>query len=379
LCGAGPAAIVAAAMKIAKVTTNIVKPSGYSFNWGDDQPTIDVALTFLRITTDDGLEGHASTWLPGPHSEVAENIEMFARNLLVGRDPLDREAVWQELMMLTRNTISPKAASAVDTALWDLAGKAAGIPVYKLLGAYRDAIPAYASTTTYPNVADYVELALECRAKGFTAFKIHAYGDPDRDVEVCRAVREAVGPDMALMLDPVNSYDYLGAMRAGHALDELDFHWFEAPTHDEDIAGHQALVSRLRTPIAVGESNVRGIWDYANYLTAGAADIVRCIGDAVGGITAMRKIGALAECFNRNMESHSYGSTLVQAAHLHYMLSVKNAEYFELPVPGGLLDFGMRDSIGIDSDGLVHAPTGPGLGYEVDWDVVEDATVLKHE
>jgi L-alanine-DL-glutamate epimerase-like enolase superfamily enzyme len=365
-------------MKIAKVTTNVVKPSGYSFNWGDDQPTIDIALTFLRITTDEGIEGHASTWLPGAHSEVAENLELFARQVLIGRDPLEREAVWQELMMLTRNTVSPKMTSAVDIALWDLAGKAVSLPVYKLLGAYRHAVTAYASTTSYPEIQDYVDLALKCKAEGFRAFKLHAYGDPERDAEVCRAVRAAVGPAMALMLDPVNAYDYLGSLRIGFVLDELNFAWFEAPTHDEDIAAHRTLVERLRTPIAVGESNVRGIWDYPNYLVNGACDIVRCIGDAVGGITAMRKIGALSEAFNRDMESHSYGSTLVQAAHLHYMLSVKNGHYFELPVPSGLLDFGMIDTIEMAPDGLVHAPTKPGLGYDVDWDAIEDATVLKY-
>jgi L-alanine-DL-glutamate epimerase-like enolase superfamily enzyme len=367
-------------MKITKVITNVVRPEGYSFNWGNDQPTIDIALTFLRIETDTGHVGSASTWLPGPHSEVAENIELFARKVLIGRDPLEREAVWQELMMLTRNTVSPKMTSAVDIALWDLAGKIAQLPIYKLLGAYRHAVTAYASTTSYPEVQDYVDLALECRDAGFRAFKLHAYGDPDRDALVCRAVREAVGPDMALMLDPVNAYDYLGSMRIGFVLDELDFTWLEAPTHDEDIAGHRMLVKKLRTPLAVGESNVRGIWDYPNYLVNDACDIVRCIGDAVGGITAMRKIGALAESFNRDMESHSYGSTLVQAAHLHYMLSVKNGHYFELPVPSGLLDFGMVDTIKIDpADGLVHAPSKPGLGYDVDWDAIEKATILKHE
>jgi L-alanine-DL-glutamate epimerase-like enolase superfamily enzyme len=157
-------------MKITKVITNVVRPEGYSFNWGNDQPTIDIALTFLRIETDTGHVGSASTWLPGPHSEVAENIELFARKVLIGRDPLEREAVWQELMMLTRNTVSPKMTSAVDIALWDLAGKIAQLPIYKLLGAYRHAVTAYASTTSYPEVQDYVDLALECRDAGFRAF-----------------------------------------------------------------------------------------------------------------------------------------------------------------------------------------------------------------
>jgi L-alanine-DL-glutamate epimerase-like enolase superfamily enzyme len=361
-------------MEITGVTTNIVRPDNYDFKWGDDQPVVPVALTFIRIHTDSEIEGHASTWLPGAHSEVAETIAQFTRHNLIGRDPLDRELIWQDMMRLTRNTVSPKASSAVDIALWDLAGKAAGLPVYKLLGAHADKAPAYASTTSFPEVSEFVEIALQSQKLGFNALKLHAYGDPDRDIGVCRAVREAVGPDMRLMLDPVNAYDFLGAMRVGHVLDDLDFYWFEAPTHDEDIAGLARLTSELRTPVATGESFVRGIWDYPNLLTNGAGDIFRCIGDAMGGITGMRKVGALCEAFNRNLETHSYGSTLVQAAHLHFILSAPNSEYMEVPVPSGMLDFGMVDVIETDPEGFVHAPTKPGLGYDVDWDVVDAAT-----
>jgi L-alanine-DL-glutamate epimerase-like enolase superfamily enzyme len=365
-------------MQITGVTTNLVRPENYDFKWGDDQPVVPIALTFIRIHTDDGFEGCASTWLPGAHSEVAETIAQFTRHSLIGRNPLDRELIWQDMMRLTRNTISPKAASAADIALWDLAGHAAGLPVYKLLGAHSDRAPAYASTTSFPEVSQFVDIALESKKLGFKALKLHAYGDPDRDIEVCREVRDAVGPDMRLMLDPVNAYNFLGAMRVGHALDKLDFYWFEAPTHDEDIAGLARLTRELKTPVATGESLVRGIWDFPNLLTSEAGDIIRCIGDAIGGITGMRKVGALCEAFNRNLETHSYGSTLVQAAHLHFILSAPNSEYMEVPVPSGMLDFGMLDVIETDDEGFVNAPTKPGLGYAVDWDVVEDATVAKN-
>jgi L-alanine-DL-glutamate epimerase-like enolase superfamily enzyme len=362
-------------MKITEIVTNIVRPSNYDFRWGDDQPVVPVALTFVRIRTDDGQEGCASSWLPGAHSEVAETIALFTRHSLLGRDPFHREAIWQEMMKLTRNTVSPKAASVVDIALWDLAGKILQQPIYRLLGAHSDQVKAYASTTTYSNVSDYVDIALQSREDGFQALKLHAFGDPERDIEVCRAVRAAVGDDMRLMLDPVNSYDFLGAQRVGHVLDELGFYWFEAPTHDEDIPGLRRLTEELRTPVATGESLVRGIWDFPTLLTNNAGDMIRCIGDAMGGITGMRKVGALCETFNRNLETHAYGSTLVQAAHLHFILSVANSEYFELPIPSGMLDFGMVDTIESDDAGYVHAPTAAGLGYAVDWDVIEAATV----
>lgn len=365
-------------MRITEVETNLVTPEGYEFKWGEDMPVTPIGLTFLRIRTDDGVEGTATSWLPGTHSEVSEMVSLFFRHNLVGRDPLDREAIWQEMTATISQTMGTKATSAVDTALWDIAAKAAGLPLYKYLGGHSSRKPAYASTTHYADVQGYLDLADECLAQGYRAYKLHPFGDPDRDIELCRAVRAHVGPDVRLMIDPVNLYDFNGAMRVGRVLDDLDFYWYEAPIRDEDVAGLQRLTRELRTPVAVGESLVRGIWDYANLLRNDAGDIIRVIGDAMGGITGMRKVGALCEVFNRQVETHSYGPTLVQAAHLHFMLSAPNSEYFENPVPGGMLDFGMKDTITIGADGFVEAPQGPGLGFEVDWDAVDDATVLHH-
>lgn len=362
-------------MKITAVETNLVRPDGYNFKWGENLPTVPIALTFVRIHTDEGIEGHATSWLPGTHSEVSEMIELFIRHNLIGRDPLDREAIWQEMTNTVSSTMGSKATSAVDIALWDLAAKAAGLPLYKLLGGHQDSKPAYASTTHYPDIDSYLQLADKVIAQGFKAYKLHPFGDPDRDIELCRAVRDHIGPDIRLMIDPVNAYDFNGAMRVGRVVDELDFYWYEAPIRDEDIAGLQRLTRELKTPIATGESLVRGIWDFANLLTAGAGDMFRVIGDAMGGITGMRKVGALCEVFNRQIETHSYGSTLVQAAHLHFMLSAPNSEYFEQPVPGGILDFGMKDVITVDANGMVQAPTKPGLGFDVDWDTIDNATI----
>ncbi|NYG59854.1 L-alanine-DL-glutamate epimerase-like enolase superfamily enzyme [Nocardioides daedukensis] len=361
-------------MRITEVETYLVRPDGYSFKWGEKQPVVPIALTFIRVKTDVGVEGHATAWLPGSHSEVGEMVELFFRHNLIGRDPLDREAIWQEMTATINNTMGTKATSAVDTALWDLAAKAADLPLYKYLGGHQDSKPAYASTTHYNDIESYLRLADESIALGYQAYKLHPFGVPDKDIDLVRAVREHVGPDIRLMIDPVNHYDFNGAMRVGRVLDELDFYWYEAPIRDEDIAGLRRLTAELSTPIAAGESLVRGIWDYANLLRNDAGDIIRTIGDAMGGITGLRKVGAMCEAFNRQIETHSYGPTLVQAAHLHFMLSAPNSEYYEQAVPGGMLDFGMKDVITVGPDGRVQAPTKPGLGYEVDWDAVDNAT-----
>lgn len=364
-------------VQITNVVVKVVQPEEWVFQWKEEIPPRRMSLTALRIDTDEGVSGEATAWLPGPAREVADTVAEYIRSVLIGRSVNDREAIWHEMMAFSHSTISPKAASTTDIALWDLAGKQAGLPVYQLLGAYRHSIRAYASTVSYPNVQDYVDVALECQRLGFTAFKTHAFGLPDEDLEVCRAVREAVGPGVDLMHDPVNAYNFIDALRVGRGLQELDFTWYEAPIRDEDIHGYVQLCQALDIPIAGAESLIRGIWDFARYLEHQAVDIVRCIGDAMGGITAMRKVGALCEAYNRRMEPHSYGSTSVQAAHLHYMLSARNCEYFEMPYPVGVLDFGMKSGIVLNPDGTVSAPTAPGLGFDVDWDVIDDGTVYE--
>jgi L-alanine-DL-glutamate epimerase-like enolase superfamily enzyme len=207
-------------------------------------------------------------------------------------------------------------------------------------------------------------------------YKLHTFDIPSRDIESCRAMRAAVGPDFALMLDPVNSYDRQGALRVGRVLDELEFEWFEAPLPDDDIEGYVELCRALDVAIANGEVRVRGLRDYAELVRQGAVDIVRCAADVQGGITTLRKAGALAEAFSRRLEPRAYGTTLVQAAHLHWSLSVANCAFFEVPEPKGWLDFGMATTLEPGADGHVQAPNAPGLGIAIDWDVIDNATVL---
>lgn len=189
---------------------------------------------------------------------------------------------------------------------------------------------------------------------------------------MCRAVREAVGPSMDLMLDPINAYDRREAIRVGRVLEELDFYWYEAPIADTDMHGLEDLTRRLDIPITALESVHDGLRVYPRYLARHAVDSVRSIGDRIGGITVMRKAAALCEAYNVKYEPHSFGTTLVQAAHLHLMLAIHNCDFFESPVPQGLLDWGMADTIRVGPDGFVEAPTKPGLGYDVDWDDIDD-------
>jgi len=336
-------------------------PMGYAMSFD---------AVFVRILTDEGIEGHVITYLMGAFE--FESALPRLRSLLIGRDPHEYEAISN---ILTFGLERPgTVASAIDICLWDLIGKYHQEPIYRLLGAARTRVRAYASAHKYDTVSEYVDLANRCQAQGFGAFKIHGFDQADADIELCRAVRAAVGPDMDLMLDPYMAYSRVEALRVGYVLDELDFFWFEAPIPDSDVRGLADLCRRLKTPIAVAEAVYQGLRAQPKYLTDTTAPYLRAIGDRTGGISSLRKSAALCQAFNVYFEGHSYGPTLIQAAHFHVMLSILHCEFIEIPVPLGVFDVGMKDIITIQPDGFVEAPTKAGLGYEVDLDLVADAT-----
>lgn len=364
-------------MKITSLRIRVCEPKQWQFQWRDDIPPIHNTMTVFEIGTAEGHTGVCTSWLPASPVEIAEQANHFFRPLIVGADSNDRERLWHEMMAHARYLIMPKAASHIDIALWDLAGKQAGLPVYKLLGAYRDKVPTYATTTSYDTVEKNVEVALAIKKRGYNACKLHPPSIPDLDIEICKAVREAVGPDYRLMLDPTSAYEYDQALRVGRAIEALGFYWYEDPIRDDDIAGLRELCRALDIMVLMGESTHRGPWAFANFFNAFAGDGYRAVADVVGGLTGLRKVAAAAEVHNRRVEPHSYGSTLVQAAHLHHILASRNCEYFEVPHPKETLDFGMKNAIEIDADGHVHAPTAPGLGFEIDWDVIENSTIAE--
>src|SRR5207237_959651 len=134
---------------------------------------------------------------------------------------LYRERIWQRLDEVSILVVPSHSLALIDCALWDLGGKAAGLPVYKLLGAQRDSLPAYVSSLTYKTLADFQHEAEDWLERGFRAIKLHVWGDADRDIELCRAIRKQVGPGIALMVDAVGSYSLDDALRVGRKLEAL--------------------------------------------------------------------------------------------------------------------------------------------------------------
>jgi L-alanine-DL-glutamate epimerase-like enolase superfamily enzyme len=333
-------------------------------------------VVVVTIRSSDGVEGHGFGWGVKGGMRIAYSISEVYRPELLGEDPLDREKLWHKAHRADRfGGLAPFSAyGPLDVALWDIGAQVAGMPLYKYIGAYRDKIPAYASSPFMENPSDYAELALRAQADGFTAFKLHPPGKPDIDIECCAAVREAVGPNMALMCDPVGgAYDHEDALRVGRALEKLDYLWLEEPLFDHDIHGLESLAKTLDIPICAGEWD-SDFYSKINYLKNGAADIIRADVSWTGGITGTLKSAHFAEGFGVNCELHMTVLALMDVANLHVALAIKNCRYLELPYPDGA-NFGIVQPLKIDSQGYVSASDAAGLGVELDWEAINSHTV----
>jgi len=358
-------------MRISDVKVRVLEPWG-PFKWTDRVPESYFNALLFTVVADNGLEGHCITWLNRSVRATNENLNYY-KQVLVGEDPHYMEKFSQ--ILTNQNDYPSDDASALDIAIWDLLGKAHNEPVYKLLGAKRDKIKAYASTVRYNTDQEYIDLAFRCIEEGYKAFKTHAYAIPDDDIRLCRALRAAVGDKLELMHDPLNEYTLHEAIKVGKVLHELNYAWLESPIRETDVDGLAWLRTKVKVPITAGETRYQGLFGWTQLLKKQAVDSARAIGDHVGGITVMRKMAAIAEGFGVNFETHSYGPITITVAHLHMMLAQNNCEYIELTVPYEQFQKYSLETVKPDKDGFVHAPTKPGLGYDLDWNMINAKTL----
>ncbi len=355
----------------------VVHPEGLGFQIGQHL-WVDQSMILFRIRTTDGNEGVAGTTTYGPGRSVAYALLDVVGPILIGVDPFEREMLWQQFFRLSKLYLPPQASAVADCALWDLAGKQFGVPVHRLLGTAKTSLPAYASSLTYPDVPGFLEAVSSFVDQGFRAVKLHVFGVPDRDIDLCRQVRRLVGPDIALMVDAAGHYDLTGALRVGRALEDLGYEWFEMPIEDPFGEGYVDLARRLDIPITTGEVTVTTFQDTAVALARGQWDIARIDTGNSGGITGGVKTAALAEGLGRRCELHSWGFVVNQLSNLQVMCAVSNCTYFEMPAPVGIFDYGL-EGIPLRPDGTVTVPDGPGLGQVFDEEAIERATVLTLE
>jgi L-alanine-DL-glutamate epimerase-like enolase superfamily enzyme len=333
----------------------------------------------LTIRTDTGIQGHyrAHMWT----KVGVEQIKSVAAHFLIGRDPLNRNAIWNDLRRQLRHT-DHNALGAIDNALWDLAGKQYGASVAELLGGrVRDRVPAYASTLSGNPERDpperYADFAEECLERGYPAFKIHPHGDPDADIEICRAVAERVGEEMELMLDPSSCYaSFDDAVRVGKVCDEYDFFWYEDPLRDtgDSIYAMRRLAEEIETPILGIEQSRTEPFGVFNHLTNDALEMVRVDAHLGGGLTSAQKICHTVETAGMDVEPHVGGPE-----HLQLAATLRNTHFFEHGLVHPEVGFEWYNDQGfigelevIDSDGQITVPDGPGMGVDIDWKFIEE-------
>jgi L-alanine-DL-glutamate epimerase-like enolase superfamily enzyme len=327
-------------------------------------------LGLLAIETDAGITGHAflgSAFYPADMD--GPSLIRFLKPLLLGQDPLDRERLNQAMWKRGRTT-TVRAIGAIDVALWDIAGKAAGQPIHRLLGTFRHKVPVYASSAVLPDAQAYAEEAVKFRDNRWHAYKIHPPQAWREDIKVCEAVRKAVGDDYTLMLDSTWAYDYTEAMRVGRAIEQLGFHWYEDPLADQDIYNYAKLREKLDIPIMATEYPYAGFDSYAPWIVQRATDYLRGDVAVKGGITTLVKTAHLAEAFRMNYEVHHGGNSLNNVANLHVIAAIRNTQYFEVLLPDAAQKYGLVEDIAMDAEGYVHAPTGPGLGAQIDFELI---------
>jgi L-alanine-DL-glutamate epimerase-like enolase superfamily enzyme len=360
-------------MRITEMTTRVID-IGRDFTWGGRQKR-DMYAVFLTLRTDQGVEGYACAWTGDlPEPTVTSAIEQAGKPLLIGADPFDRPQILARLERGARVGLPLAAVGMIDVALWDLAGKALNTPIATLLGRHRDRVQACASAPPVDSAEACESMLMEILEQGFRAIKLHVSGDLRVDIATCHAARQAVGDGIDLMMDAMGLYDRHMATALGRVLDDLHFRWFEDPLPDYDANGWSALCRDLKTPVAGVDSVRFNAFDYARAVADGAYDVVRMDGSR-HGITQLKQLAGLAEAFGITCEGHSFGPALSQAANLQVALSVRNSDFCELPVPLGGLDAGVIKGLALDRDGYVLAPSGPGLGLEVDHEVLDALTL----
>jgi len=365
-------------MKIRDVTVTL-------FGWDDIPPTRysgqtaravgSSQLGLVTIATDEGVDGHAFLGSAyGPADLDAPTLIRALKPVLVGQDPLDRERLNQALWRRVRAS-GVRLIGALDVALWDIAGKFAELPIHRLLGSFRDRVPAYASSQVLDSAEAYVEQARRYRAAGWSAYKIHPPQIWREDIKVCEAVRSGVGDDYTLMLDAVWSYRYEEALRVGYEIESLDFYWYEDPLADQDIYNYVKLRQKLDIPIMATEYPAGGLDSYAPWILERATDFLRGDVAVKGGITTLVKTAHLAEAFGMQYEVHHGGNSLNNVANLHVIMAIRNCEFFEVLLPDEAQKYGLAQDIAVDAAGMVHAPTAPGLGAEIDFELIRRKTL----
>lgn len=332
----------------------------------------------LRLTTADGFEGISGVATYGREFNREHLLELqgVAADLLAlqSLDPVEVGTMLER----SKPDLSDAARSSIDIALWDLAARRAGLPLYELLGAKRESIEPYASLPFYDSLPEYVDAVNEYAKLGYTAFKFHVWGLIEEDSRLVKLVQQTFADSSySFMIDLEGAYGFDDALRIGREMDEGLFIWLEAPINDELLEEYAELRSRLAVSLIPAGYRVYSPEFIRQGIEAGSWDAARVDATAIGGISKVLEILTITNDAGLPIEIQSWGHALAQAANLHLMLANERTQYFEAPMPKEAHEFGMKNGNLLDR-GRVVAPPGPGLGIEVDWDRLATADFHAH-
>jgi L-alanine-DL-glutamate epimerase-like enolase superfamily enzyme len=359
--------------------------------------TQDAAVVLVH--TDEGLTGigeadsaptvvKAIVEAPRSHS-----VMVGLREVLIGENPLEVERLWRKMYQASiyygRRGVVLHAISGIDIALWDLKGKALGRPLCDLLGGTTTAkIRAYASALFGRDGAETGEKATRFKEAGFTAFKF-GWMDFGRAEKTDRAhiagIRDAVGPEAPIMVDVGWAYDSGGdvwdattALRRAHMLAEYDVYWLEEPLHPDDLDGYRRLSDASPVRIAAGEEEAT-VHGFRDLIERGHVHVLQPDVSRAGGVTETMRIAALAHAHGRPVVPHHFSTGILGAVSVHVNASIPNALFQETPAPGEGSPLNTElvvPPVKLDADGCILIPSGPGLGIELNQEVVDRYRVV---
>ena len=322
----------------------------------------------LRIMTADGFEGISGvdSFCVGRFSEEHFLGLQDVAAELISLQSLDPVEVGR-MLERTRPDLSDAVRSSIDIALWDLAARKAGRPLYKLLGAKRDSIEHYASLPFFDSLPMYVDAVKTYAKFGHRTFKFHVWGLIEEDLRLVKLLQQTfAGSHFRFMIDLEEKYNFEDALRLGEQMDEGLFVWLEGPFDDELLMQYAELRCKLAIQIIPDGFSLYSPEFIRQGIEAGAWYAGRIDATAVGGISTALEIVTIANDADMPMEIQSWGHSLAQAANLHVMLANERTRYFEAPMPMEVFELGMTNAYVLEG-GRVIASEGPGLGIEVDW------------
>ena len=366
--------------------SNLDQPFAFSQGWVKVRSS-----TIVEIQTDEGLVGWGEAFAQGLESpQIAGSaIEHSLKPLILDSNPTDVEVLWHKMYNHTRDFGRKgsimSAISAIDIALWDIAGKFFEVPISQLLGGrFRNQVQPYATGFYRLNGKNeegrLAEEAIVHNEAGFNAMKIKLGFGVDDDVKVMREVGRALeGRGVELMVDTNHAYGRTESLRLGRVLDEFDLRWYEEPVPPEDIDGYIELRAKLTTPIAGGE-NEHSIYGFRELLNRHAVDIVQPDIGSCGGITGARHAAILAQANGIEVNPHIWGSGVAQAASLQLLAALPNSVHSLYPRQP-ILEYDRSSHpfrnelvdrpITLNKDAMVEISDAPGLGIQVNREVIK--------